>query len=90
MMTKTLASAALALGLLISLAGEANAVVCRAGAYGAGCASARGAAVRHPYGAAAVARPYGAAAVRHPYGAAAVARPVGGACVWRAGVRVCR
>ena len=89
MVTKT-ASAVLAFGLLIGLAGEANAVVCRAGAYGAGCASARGAAaVRHPYGAAAVRRPYGAAAVARPYGAAAVARPAG-ACYWRAGVRVCR
>lgn len=73
---------ALAVGLVSEPAG---AVVCAAGAYHAGCAGARGAAVAR--------RPAGAAAVRRPYGAAAVARPVAGpgvACVWRAGVRVCR
>lgn len=87
-MMKTVALTVLAFGLSIGAAGDANAVVCRAGVYHAGCAGARGAAVvRRPYGAA-VARPHGAAAVRHPYGAA-VARPAG-ACVWRAGVRVCR
>ena len=90
-MPKTVVLTVLALGLLIGAAGDANAVVCRAGVYHAGCAGAGGAAVvRRPYGAAAVARPYGAAAVRHPYGAAAVVRGPAGACVWRAGVRVCR
>jgi hypothetical protein len=78
---RLIASALLALVLLIGAVEEANAVVCRAGVYAAGCASARGTAVAR--------RPYGAAAVRRPYGAAAVVRPAG-ACVWRAGVRVCR
>jgi hypothetical protein len=59
-------SSLLVLGLLVQVS-EANAVVCAAGAYHAGCASARGAAVVRP-----VARP--AAVVRRPYGGAAVVR----------------
>ena len=54
-------------GLLAIQVSEANAVVCAAGAYRAGCASARGAVVRRPVGAAVV-RPYGAAVVRPAYG----------------------
>jgi hypothetical protein len=62
---KIIASSLLVLGLLAVQVSEANAVVCAAGAYHAGCASARGAAVvRRPVGAVGVARPYGAAVVR--------------------------
>jgi hypothetical protein len=75
---KIIATSLLVLGLLAVQVSEANAVVCAAGAYHAGCASARGAAaVRRPVG-------YGGAAVVRP-----VARPAA-ACVYRAGVRVCR
>jgi hypothetical protein len=70
---KIIASSLLVLGLLAIQVSEANAVVCAAGAYHAGCASARGAVVRRPVG-------YGGAAVvRRPYGyggAAVVRRPV--------------
>jgi hypothetical protein len=71
---KIITSSLLVLGLLAVQVSEANAVVCAAGAYHAGCASARGAAVvRRPVG-------YGGAAVvRRPYGyggAAVVRRPV--------------
>jgi hypothetical protein len=65
---KIIASSLLVLGLLAIQVSEANAVVCAAGAYHAGCASARGAVVRRPVGAVGVARPYGAAAVRPAYG----------------------
>jgi hypothetical protein len=69
---KIIASSLLVLGLLAIQVSEANAVVCAAGAYHAGCASARGAAaVRRPVGyggAAVVRRPYGAAVVRPAYG----------------------
>jgi hypothetical protein len=75
-------SSLLALGLLAQVS-EANAVVCAAGAFHAGCAGPRGAVVGHRpvgYGGAAVVRrPYGyggAAVVRRPYGAAVVRRPV--------------
>jgi hypothetical protein len=65
-------SSLLALGLLAVQVSEAGAVVCAAGAYHAGCASARGAAVvRRPVGyggAAVVRRPYGAAVLRPAYG----------------------
>jgi hypothetical protein len=71
---KKIASGLLALGLLAAQIPEANAVVCAAGVYHAGCAGPRGAAVTH--------RHYG-------YGGAAVVRPVG-RCYYRAGVRVCR
>jgi hypothetical protein len=71
---KQIASGLLALGLLAAQIPEANAVVCRAGPYRAGCAGPRGAVVTH--------RPYG-------YGGAAVMRP-GVRCFYRAGVRVCR
>jgi hypothetical protein len=64
---KIIASSLLVLGLLAIQVSEANAVVCAAGAYHAGCASARGAVVRRPVGAAVV-RPYGAAVVRPAYG----------------------
>jgi hypothetical protein len=64
---KLVISSLLALGLLAVQVSEASAVVCAAGAYHAGCASARGAAVVRP-----VARP--AAVVRRPYGGAAVVR----------------
>jgi hypothetical protein len=48
---KIITSSLLVLGLLVVQASEANAVVCAAGAYHAGCASARGAAVvRRPVG----------------------------------------
>jgi hypothetical protein len=76
-------AAVLALGL-IGAGAEADAAVCGAGAYHAGCVGARGAVgVRRPYGGAvgyhgAVVRP-----VARPYG-------YGAACVWRAGVRICR
>jgi hypothetical protein len=74
---KLIVSGALALGLLAVQVSEANAVVCAAGAYHAGCASARGAVVRRPVGAAVVRPGYGGAAVvRRPYGAAVVRRPV--------------
>ena len=60
---KIITSRLLVLDLLAVLVSEANAVVCAAGAYHAGCASARGAAVvRRPVGA--VVRP---AAVRCVY-----------------------
>ena len=69
---KIIASSLLVLGLLALQVSEANAVVCAAGAYHAGCASARrAAAVRRPVGyggAAVVRRPYGAAVVRPAYG----------------------
>ena len=67
---KLIASSLLVLGLLAISVSEAGAVVCAAGAYHAGCASARGAVVRRPvgYGGAAVVRPYGAAVVRPAYG----------------------
>ena len=71
---KTIAFAALIVGMLVGMVGEANAVVCARGVYRAGCAGPHGAAVAH--------RPYG-------YGGAAVVRPVPH-CYWRAGVRVCR
>ena len=64
---KIITSSLLVLGLLAIQVSEANAVVCAAGAYHAGCASARGAVVRRPVGAAVV-RPYGAAVVRPAYG----------------------
>jgi hypothetical protein len=75
---KLIASSLLVLGLLAISVSEAGAVVCAAGAYHAGCASARGAVVRRPvgYGGAAVVRPYGAAVVRP--GGAAVVRPAYG------------
>ena len=75
---KIIASSLLVLSLLAVQVSEANAVVCAAGAYHAGCASARGAAVvRRPVGAAVVRPGYGGAAVvRRPYGAAVVRRPV--------------
>ena len=77
---KALASGLLALGLLAAQATEANAVVCGAGPYRAGCAGPRGAVVTHrPYG---YNRPYG---YYHRYGY--YGRPY---CYWRAGVRVCR
>jgi hypothetical protein len=64
-------SSLLVLGLLVQVS-EANAVVCAAGAYHAGCAGPRGAVVGHRpvgYGGAAVVRrPYGAAVVRPAYG----------------------
>jgi hypothetical protein len=61
---KIIASSLLVLGLLTVQVSEANAVVCAKGAYHAGCASARGAAVvRRPVGGAVVA-PHGAAVVR--------------------------
>jgi hypothetical protein len=48
---KIITSSLLVLGLLAVQVSEANAVVCAAGAYHAGCASARGAAVmRRPVG----------------------------------------
>jgi len=74
---KAIASGLLALGLLAVQVSEADAVVCAAGRYHAGCAGPRGAvATTH--------RPYG-------YGRAAVVRPAYGAhCYYRAGVRVCR
>jgi hypothetical protein len=65
---KIIASGLLVLGLLAVQVSEANAVVCAAGAYHAGCASARGAVVAHRpvgYGRAAVVRPaYGVRRVR--------------------------
>jgi hypothetical protein len=73
---------ALSLLLLAATAAPAEAVVCARGAYRAGCAGPRGAAVVHrPYGY------YGA----HPY-ARPVVRPYGyGAyCRWVNGVRLCR
>jgi hypothetical protein len=69
---KLIVSGALALGLLAIQVSEANAVVCAAGAYHAGCASARGAAVvRRPVGVVGVPR---GAVVRPGYGGAAVVR----------------
>jgi hypothetical protein len=69
---KFIVSGLLALGLLAVQAPAANAVVCAAGAYHAGCAGPRGAVGTHrPYGyggAAVVRRPYGAAVVRPAYG----------------------
>jgi hypothetical protein len=62
---KIIASSLLVLGLLAIQVSEANAVVCAAGAYHAGCASARGAAVvRRPVGYGY----HGAAVVRPAYG----------------------
>ena len=73
---KTIALAALMVGMLLATVADANAVVCARGVYRAGCAGAHGAAVVH--------RPYG-------YGGAAVVRPGYGAyCRWVNGVRVCR
>ncbi len=70
---KLIASGLLALGLLAVQAPAANAVVCAAGAYHAGCAGAVGVHRPYGYGGAAVvgrpvARPYGAAVVRPAYG----------------------
>jgi hypothetical protein len=63
---KIIASVLLVLGLFAVQVSEANAVVCAAGAYHAGCASARGAAVvRRPVGVVGVPR---AAVVRPGYG----------------------
>ena len=63
---KIITSSLLVLGLLAVQVSEANAVVCAKGAYHAGCASARGAAVvRHPVGVVGVPR---AAVVRPGYG----------------------
>jgi hypothetical protein len=63
---KIITSSLLVLGLLAVQVSEANAVVCAAGAYHAGCASARGAAVvRRPVGAVGVPR---GAVVRPAYG----------------------
>jgi hypothetical protein len=42
---KTIAFAAMVVGMLAGTVGEANAVVCRAGVYHAGCAGPRGAVV---------------------------------------------
>ena len=53
---KTIALAALMVGMLIGSVADANAVVCAKGVYRAGCAGPHGAAVAH--------RPYGAAVVR--------------------------
>ena len=78
---KIIASGLLVLGLLVIQVSEANAVVCAAGAYHAGCAGALG--MHRPYGyggAAVVRRPYG-------YGGAAVVRPAYGV---HRGVRVYR
>jgi hypothetical protein len=62
---KIITSSLLVLGLLAVQVSEANAVVCAAGAYHAGCASARGAAaVRRPVGYGY----HGAAVVRAAYG----------------------
>jgi hypothetical protein len=62
---KIIASSLLVLGLLAVQVSEANAVVCAKGAYHAGCASARGAAVvRRPVGVGY----HGAAVVRPAYG----------------------
>jgi hypothetical protein len=67
-----------ALMLVLGQSIPADAVVCAAGVYHAGCAG-----VAHPYGYHPYAHPYG--------GAAVVGHPVTGAgCFWRAGVRVCR
>jgi hypothetical protein len=75
---KAIASGLLALGLLAVQVSEADAAVCAAGRYHAGCAGPRGAVVTGH-------RPYGY------HGGAAVVRPAYGAhCYWRAGVRVCR
>ena len=71
---KFIASGLLAMGLLAVQAPEANAVVCARGAYHAGCAGPRGAAVTH--------RGYG-------YGAAAVVLPCVRCYVNRYGRRVC-
>jgi hypothetical protein len=81
---KALASGFLALGLLAAQGTEANAFVCGAGPYRAGCAGPRGAVVTH--------RPYGyyhPNGYYRPYGyyRPAVVAPY---CYWRAGVRICR
>ncbi len=73
---KTIAFAALMVGMLVGTVGEANAVVCARGVYRAGCAGPHGAVVTH--------RPYG-----YGYHGAAVVRP-GYGCRWINGVRVCR
>jgi hypothetical protein len=44
---KTIAFAVMVVGLLAGTVGEANAVVCRAGVYRAGCAGPHGAVVTH-------------------------------------------
>lgn len=76
-MMKTIASGLLVLGLLTVQVSEANAFVCAAGAYRAGCVGPRGAVGVH--------RGY------YGYRGGAVVRPAYGArCYWRAGVRVCR
>ena len=61
---KIITSSLLVLGLLAVQVSEANAVVCAAGAYHAGCGSARSV-VRHPVGVVGVPR---AAVVRPAYG----------------------
>jgi hypothetical protein len=73
---KAIASGLLVLGLLAVQVSEANAVVCAAGRYHAGCAGPRGAVVGH----------------RPVYGRPVYGRPVYAAphCYWRAGVRICR
>jgi hypothetical protein len=84
-MMKTIASGLLVLGLIIVQVSEANAFVCAAGAYRAGCVGPRGAVgVHRGY--------YGYRGGYYGYrGGAAVVRPAYGArCYWRAGVRVCR
>jgi hypothetical protein len=74
---KSLACGLLALGLLAAQATEAEAYVCGAGPYRAGCAGPRGAVVvRRPYG-------YYRPGYYRPYG-------YGRYCYWRAGVRICR
>jgi hypothetical protein len=78
---KPIASAFLALVLMISAGAEANAAACAAGAYHAGCVGPHGAVGVHR---GVVAPGYRGAVVRP------VARPYGVACVWRAGVRICR
>ena len=72
-MMKTIASGLLVLGLLTVQVSEANAFVCAAGAYRAGCVGPRGAVGVH--------RGY------YGYRGGAVVRPAYGArCYWRAGV----
>jgi hypothetical protein len=71
-------SALLALGLLAGTVAEADAAVCGAGPYRAGCAGPRGAVVTHrgPYG--------------YHYGTTVVRRPGYGVhCYYRYGRRIC-
>ena len=72
---KRFVSALLALGLLAGTVAEADAAVCGAGPYRAGCAGPRGAVVTH----------------RGPYGGAIVVRrPAYGVhCYYRYGRRIC-